>query len=171
MFDSMKFLRVICSVLIICGVCVFPLFAEEESSDVINVNFNSKTPTNSLIRSAIYPGWGQLFNQQKTKGYVLIGTESTLILGSVYYFFQASKKYDDYTDKGIISGPLYDDYQKTYDTAMLAVGIAAATWIYGMVDAYYASPYFASKPKEETRNWKLDLTEDNRVDMVYSVKF
>jgi len=146
-----------------------PACCEEEAADL---NFGAKTQTNAMYRSLMCPGLGQIFNGSKTKGYILIGAESAAILGTVALFVQANQKYDDYSNAGIISGPLYDDYQKAYNTAVLGIGLCAAIWIYGAADAYFSSPYKKSAQiKEESFDWKLGLTANSGLSAVCRYKF
>ena len=52
----------------------------------------AKNPNIALKRSLIFPGVGQLYNDQKIKGYTLIAAE----LFSLYSFNENRKKYKDY---------------------------------------------------------------------------
>ena len=48
-------------------------------------DFSEYTPTNALIRSAIMPGWGQGWNYQRTKGWIVFGVFAVSVFGAFYY--------------------------------------------------------------------------------------
>ena len=43
-----------------------------------------KSPTGAMIRSLIFPGWGQLYNKQYLKALLAFGAEIGLVANSVY---------------------------------------------------------------------------------------
>jgi hypothetical protein len=101
-----------------------------------NFDLSARTPGNATLRSAILPGWGQWFNGQNTKAYIIgscaiAGVGATLVLNS-----RASATFSDYEKIGVKNDALYDDYEKQQGQAMSAGLFTAAVWIYGMIDAY-----------------------------------
>ena len=165
---SKKF-SILAAALFLVAIARLPARCQDET---VEMSFSAKTQTNAMIRSLIFPGWGQVFNGAKTKGHILMAAETASILGTVMLFSQASQKYDDYANTGVISGTSYDDYQSAYNTAMLGVGLCATIWIYGVVDAYFASPYKKHQEiQEESFNWHMGLTAKNGLSVGYNYKF
>lgn len=52
-------------------------------------------PTGALLRSAVFPGWGQLYNRKYIKSAVVAAGEILLI----FYLIKNYNKYDEYRDK------------------------------------------------------------------------
>ncbi|MBD3169978.1 MAG: hypothetical protein GF307_10885 [candidate division Zixibacteria bacterium] len=52
-------------------------------------------PTGALLRSAVFPGWGQLYNRKYIKSAVVAAGEILLI----YYLLKNYNNYDEYRDK------------------------------------------------------------------------
>ncbi|MBN1622313.1 MAG: hypothetical protein JW871_06955 [Endomicrobiales bacterium] len=142
--------------------------AEDEP---IRINFYAKTRTNALLRSAVLPGWGQVFNGQRRKGYIIGAMELTTVLGSVYLFSQASTKYDEYADTGLKNSTLYDDYQTQYNTAVMATGVAVVIWLYSMADAYFSGSSADMDYEEEIRDWKVYMYARKDLKVLYQYKF
>ena len=120
-------------VLLLTVTLVFPrlLCAEPSTFD-----FSEKTPVNSALRSLILPGWGQFFNLQETKGYIVAGTAFVTVIGSYVLYSKANKTYEDYENLGIKNSSLYSDYETQQNQAMIVSILAVGTWIYAVADAY-----------------------------------
>jgi len=43
-----------------------------------------RSPNGAMIRSLIIPGWGQWYNQKKLKAVVVFGTETGILINSIY---------------------------------------------------------------------------------------
>ena len=96
----------------------------------------------ATLRSMILPGWGQLYKNDKRKGYFLIGSTATVTLATALFHFLQKGAHDDYlkaTDPKTIE-QRYDKYNSFYklrnNTALLAGGI----WLYAFFDALLAEP-------------------------------
>ncbi|MFN3967046.1 MAG: DUF5683 domain-containing protein [Endomicrobiia bacterium] len=110
---------------------VFATYAQS-----VELNLSAKTPTNSAIHSAIFPGWGQYFNGQKTKGYVLMGSEIVTLTSTILLYNHAEETYKKYEEKGLRNDPLYDEYSKQMDYVYVGIAISVGIWLYSIVDAY-----------------------------------
>ena len=96
----------------------------------------------ATLRSIILPGWGQLYKNDKRKGYILVGSTATVILTTALFHFVQKEAHDQYlkaSDPKIIEQK-YDKYNSFYklrnNTALLAGGI----WLYAFFDALLAEP-------------------------------
>jgi tetratricopeptide (TPR) repeat protein len=96
----------------------------------------------ATLRSMILPGWGQLYKNDKRKGYVLVSSTATATLATVLFHFMQKNAHDEYlkaTDIETIKQK-YDNYNLFYklrnNTALLAGGI----WLYAFFDALLAEP-------------------------------
>jgi len=112
------------------------VFAAPLRAATARIDLTDPTPANAALRSALVPGWGQWYNSEPRKG-ALVGATTFLAAGaSAWLFLKSGSTYNDYVTKGVPDDPLYDRYQKEHTGALVAVGVASVTYIYGIIDAY-----------------------------------
>ncbi len=99
-------------------------------------DFSEYTPTNALIRSAIMPGWGQGWNYQRTKGWIVFGVFAVSVFGAFYYLNKSEGDYERYKELGAIESSYYDDYEKDLNVSRIFGCVAVASWLFSIVDAY-----------------------------------
>jgi hypothetical protein len=128
---------------IISSICVLFILSGYCYAKPTAYSFSERRPINSAVRSLILPGWGQCFNGQCTKGYIVGSLALLTLAGSYLLNDQANKTYTDYQNEGIKDSTKYDDYQTQQTQAMTASAVCAVIWIYGVIDAYANG-----KPKE-----------------------
>lgn len=95
-----------------------------------------RTPRASAIRSALVPGWGQSFNNEKGKGLLFFVITTALTVGSVVRYGDARDSYKEYKALGSKNGVLYDDYQDERVQALVMGGAALVLYTFGIIDAY-----------------------------------
>ena len=65
-------------------------------ADSLNVPMpETKSPTVAMIRSALLPGWGQWYNDQKWKALLVFGGEAALVGNAIYYNQQVANSTSD----------------------------------------------------------------------------
>tara|TARA_Y100001970_G_scaffold213798_1_gene261374 strand:+ start:405 stop:839 length:435 start_codon:yes stop_codon:yes gene_type:complete len=107
-------------------VCFFISFLfPQEKIDFRSESEQLKDPKIAMKRSLIFPGAGQLYNDQKIKGSILIAGE----LFALWSFNENKKKYDNYNGSESHSRNYY--LRKRNRFAWIAVGL----YFYGMLDA------------------------------------
>jgi hypothetical protein len=112
------------------------LAANSFAAEGVDLDLAAHTPVNAAARSAVLPGWGQYFNGQATKGYI-VASGFVLTAVTAYLFYdKANATYDDYEKLGVRNSSLYSDYETQSNQAMVASFFAAGIWVYGIVDAY-----------------------------------
>ena len=96
----------------------------------------------ATLRSIVLPGWGQLYKNDKTKGYVLISSTASVGVATVIFHILQKDYHNQYlkaTDPKIIEQK-YDKYNSFYklrnNTALVAGGI----WLYSFFDALLTEP-------------------------------
>lgn len=96
----------------------------------------------ATLRSMILPGWGQLYKNDKIKGYILVGSTTAVTLATALFHVLQKNAHDEYlkaTDPNIIEQK-YDKYNSFYklrnNTALVAGGI----WLYAFFDALLTEP-------------------------------
>lgn len=123
-----KFIVIIISVLI--------LNCTNASACTMTCDFSEYTAMNAAIRSAVMPGWGQGWNGQKIKGWIVFGVFAVSVFGTFYYLNKSEGDYVSYQRLGARDSSYYDDYEKDLNTSRILGAVAVATWIFAVVDAY-----------------------------------
>ena len=59
--------------------------AQEKSDSTVAKITIEKSPSGAMLRSALVPGWGQLYNDQKLKALLVAAGEMALIGNAIYY--------------------------------------------------------------------------------------
>lgn len=124
---------------------------------------------NAAVRSALMPGWGQGWNEQKTKGWIVFGIFACSVTGCILFNREAEKNYSDYEEIGARNSSKYDDYKDNLNISRILGGVALATWIYAVVDAY-----FVGKSRESlyVRNhFDVQLCSNDGFMIKYKTKF
>ena len=107
-------------------ICFFISFLfPQKKMDFRSESEQLKDPKIAMKRSLIFPGAGQLYNNQKIKGSILIAGE----LFALWSFNENKKKYDNYNGSESHSRNYY--LRKRNRFAWIAVGL----YFYGMLDA------------------------------------
>lgn len=110
-------------------------------------DLSNRTPTHAAVRSALVPGWGQVFNRDRIKGILFFVTTTASAVGSVLLYNDSRDSYDDYKAQGLKDSSLYDDYEDKRTQAMV-LGVAAVVfYTVGIVDAYKKAyqPLYSTK--------------------------
>lgn len=135
-------------------------------------NFYRKTDVNAALRSLVVPGWGQYFNGQKAKAYIIGGVELASISCSIIFYSLSSKTYNEYDIKGRVDDKLYDEYKSQILLTNISIGTAITTWIFSVVDAYLCGKreinYSIYSKKESNIDFKVSM--NSQVHMGYKFK-
>lgn len=119
----------------------------EQGSDSIFVMH--KSPWGAVLRSAVIPGWGQIYNESYLKAPIVWGIFGALAAGWIYY----NNKYKVSRDLFIqtqITGyrDSRDFYRDQRDLMGIYIGLA---YFLNMVDAYVDAQLFDFTVKEDYR--------------------
>jgi hypothetical protein len=140
------------------------------TSTSLSLDLGVHTPVNAALRSAIIPGWGQYFNGQETKGYIVVSGFVLTALTSYLFYSKANNTYDDYKAQGLKNGSLYSDYETQSNQAMIASFFAAGVWIYGVTDAYVTGKSFTINPYTKTDGIRI-ASKGSDMLLVYNKRF
>lgn len=104
------------------------IWAQADVDTIQVVETKVKSPTGAVIRSALLPGLGQWYNEQKLKGLIVLGGELALVGNAVYYNQMAVKSttFDE--------GEFYRDLRGRF--IWWFVGIYLLNLLDAYVDAY-----------------------------------
>lgn len=111
------------------------------SSDAVVLRSRS----GAVFRSILVPGFGQFYNRQQVKGWLVLGTEVALLGGALGYHLAGKAAYEDYrsASRETLGAAPSAEAARRYDLATsrystrnwLLVG-AAGVWALNVVDAY-----------------------------------
>ena len=147
-------------------------FAQDKWKTQEGFDFYAKTPMNASLRSLLLPGWGQFFNQQKTKGYIITVGALAGLTGAILMYGKANDTYSEYEDNGIPDDSLYDDYCAQLDTSRMYGYVAAAFWTWGVIDAYlFASSSTTSAKGEKKEGLVFQMQGTERFVLAYNKLF
>jgi hypothetical protein len=95
-------------------------------------------PTGALFRSAIVPGWGQVYNKQYIKAVLYGGTEIALAAATAHYWKQMDSHQSHFMNS---TDPTYQAweyyyYQNSRDNRNLFLWLTGLTFFISIFDAY-----------------------------------
>jgi len=125
--------KIITTILMI-SVFVWCIPKISNAEEIENVSLGPKET--AVLLSVVFPGIGQIYNKQTTKGIVLAGIGAASLIASIVMYNTANKTYDDYEKKGDPNDSLYDTYLSQITATNIFLGIYAVVWGYSVVDAY-----------------------------------
>ncbi len=109
---------------------------------------------NSAINSMLFPGMGQLGNNNKFKGYLFIGIGAALIGSTIYMHDLSNESWDAYNtyyrleEKNIDTEvEKYKDYANNANITEICLGVTIAFWTYNAIDAFMGASGDGSSPK------------------------
>jgi TM2 domain-containing membrane protein YozV len=97
-------------------------YVDARRSDRIGLK-EKRNPTGALLRSLIFPGWGQFYNRKFSKAFLFLGSEAGLMATAIHLNQQAVST----------SGDLQATYRNNRNTANWFL---LATIVFSMLDAY-----------------------------------
>lgn len=121
----------------------------------------TKSPMGAVLRSAILPGWGQVYNESYWKIPIVWGTLGFIAYGYYFYHVRYVKFRDKYSDAVINNDPLEDQYLNTRewykdnrDQMAVYFGLAYAL---NLLDAYVDAHLFDFDVSENSFTHKPQL--------------
>ena len=154
---------------IVIVISVMLLNCTSASACTLTCDFSEYTEMNAALRSAVMPGWGQSWNGQKTKGWIVFGVFAVSVFGAFYYLAKADGDYVTYERVGSRNSSYYDDYEKDLNTSRTFGCVAAAAWIFAVVDAYLVAKKESKKYVFEKFN--VDTYGKDGVMFSYKTRF
>jgi len=103
-----------------------------------NVTVENNPGAAPALRSAVVPGWGQIYKAQKTKGYMMLSSEVLLLTGALVSQSMRSYSYEQ-AMKNTHSSDTYFYYLDNYSTYGTVRNVcfigAGAVYLYSLADA------------------------------------
>ncbi|MBZ0199055.1 MAG: hypothetical protein K8H86_04245 [Ignavibacteriaceae bacterium] len=127
---------------------------EEKIKTIEKPVLDNSIVKNSLIRSILLPGWGHLYLEGNTKGWLLTTASTTLLSGMIYYIFKTSREEDRYLLQAdpLLIEQKYNEYNTSYKIRNYFIVGYAALWLYSQIDMLFFSDDLYNK------NFNLNLS-------------
>lgn len=96
----------------------------------------------ATLRSIAFPGWGQLYKNDRTKGYILITASALLIVSTATFHFLQQDAHDQYLsaiDERAIQDK-YDRYNLFFKLRNNFALMYGGVWLYSFFDALLSEP-------------------------------
>jgi hypothetical protein len=91
-----------------------------------------------VLRSLVYPGWGQLYNAKHLKALLVFASE-TALLGMIYHESrEAQIAFDAHlaAPDGTAAAELYEEYERHFDRRESLIWWTAGVVLFSLADAY-----------------------------------
>jgi len=103
-----------------------------------------RSRSGAVFRSLLVPGFGQFYNRQTAKGWLVIGTEVAALGSALAFHLAGDRTYSEYQEVSRASGTspsaeaerLYDSARSRYRTRDWLLVAAGAVWVANVADAY-----------------------------------
>jgi hypothetical protein len=113
---------------------------------------DAQSITGNVLKSALFPGWGQFNAKSYTKGQVLLAIE-VVMLGSSYLFYDKSqvnyKKYQNATQIDDIN-QYYHDALVPYQYSLVFLAFATVVWGYNLFDVVQTTERYNAQVWQNT---------------------
>jgi len=105
---------------------------------------DSESISGNVLKSAVFPGWGQFNARQYTKGQVFLAIEIAM-LGSSYFFYdRAQDNYNKYQSATQIDqmNSYYQAAQAPYQYSLVFLTFATVVWAYNIFDVVQSTEQY-----------------------------
>ncbi len=112
------------------------------------------SPIATMVRSTLFPGWGQFHSRNYFRSGLILFTMATSTVGA--YFAQRSfaNHYNDYVFNASIAPEdaeivlaSYDKANQSYKLRMFFIYTALGTWVYSIMDSYVSANFYNASSK------------------------
>jgi len=112
-------------------------FLKSENIEFLGSKSNEKTPRGALLRSFIFPGWGQFYNERWIKGGSILCVETLTFLSTLNRYRIARSYYNSSKNAtGDEREQLYNRYEELLRQTELLGWLSALEVVFSMLDAY-----------------------------------
>jgi hypothetical protein len=140
----------------------------DTTSEQVVPSLSHRSPMGALLRSAIVPGWGQLYNRKYIKALVVAAGETFVVAQSAYYWDLTDQAYERYARQEDLSlrSYYYADYIFYKDRRNLYLWISGLTVFLSMIDAY-VDAHLANFDVDVTPPFEAHSDDAIKVSLIY----
>ncbi|MFO7660813.1 MAG: hypothetical protein R6V77_07865 [Candidatus Cloacimonadaceae bacterium] len=117
---------------------------------------DAQSISGNILKSAVFPGWGQFNARSYTKGQVILAVEIAM-LGSAYFFYdRAMDNYEKYQNSTQIDdmNAYYHDALVPYQYSLVFMTFATVVWAYNIFDVVQTTERYNADVWQKTlRNY------------------
>ena len=107
------------------------------------------SPIATMVRSTVFPGWGQLHSRNYFRGGLILFTITTSTVGAFFAQRSFATHYNNYVltasiapeDAETVLGS-YDKANQSYKLRMFFIYTALGTWVYSIMDSYVSANFY-----------------------------
>lgn len=126
------------------------LFERQKLLQIYEID--AQTISGNVLKSSVFPGWGQFNAGQYTKGQIFLAIEIGL-LGASYFFYDKSQdsyqKYQEATQVDEINS-YYHDAQVPYQYSLVFLTFASIVWAYNIFDVVQSTEQYNADVWQKT---------------------
>ncbi len=102
------------------------------SKDVVE----EKNKSGAMFRSMVIPGWGQNYNQQEIKGWIITGATLLTLGAAATYGIMGMNAEEAYQENKLNTVSQRDQGNQYYSISNRLLMVGGAIWLYGVIDAF-----------------------------------
>jgi len=124
----------------------------------------------AALRSALLPGWGQLYKGEKTKGWVLMGAAGSIVVGWWAIDQATDNAHERYLRARIPQDieKAYQSYNRWYKLRKAWIGMAIVLWLYSYLDAAL-KPVSPSAPAQVKLQTPIKLSSPSLFTLTFAL--
>ncbi len=126
------------------------LFERQKLLQIYEIEAQS-LPAN-LVKSALFPGWGQFATKSYVKGQVFLALEIGLIGSSAFFYSRALDNYQKYKEATQIEemNDAYHNAQRPYQFAVVFLSFGAVVWAFNVFDVIQSTETYNAQVWQKT---------------------
>ncbi|MGQ9705709.1 MAG: DUF5683 domain-containing protein [bacterium] len=148
-------------------------FLKSNYTLTLSYKMKVKTPRGALLRSLVFPGWGQFYNRRWIKGSSILCVETITLLATINRYIIARSYYNSSKNaQGEEKEQLYERYKELIRQTELIGWLFALEVVFSMLDAYvdaHLMNYDISDIEQE--EWKNGDIKDMKVGFYIEFNF
>ncbi len=113
---------------------------------------DAQSISGNVLKSAVFPGWGQFNARNYTKGQVFLAIEITLLGASYFFYDKAQDNYEKYKNATQIDqmNAYYHDALVPYQYSLVFLTFATVVWAYNVFDVVQTTERYNAEVWEKT---------------------
>lgn len=158
--------KIFISILTIIFLCL-PCYSQVKKEKEKEVSVGKKI--NSLQKSLLIPGWGQMAEKKYPEGFLFLSVEIFCLYKVFSYNHKGNKYYDLYKKADTVGNVIqYRELLEKYDTRRNKFILAVAgIWVINLIDMYFI---VRNKEKKKAK-LKLEIKQNENKELVFTFSY
>ncbi|HHV36677.1 MAG TPA: hypothetical protein GXX77_02440 [Candidatus Cloacimonetes bacterium] len=101
----------------------------------------------NLLKSAVFPGWGQFNTKHNTKASIIMSAEVLSVMGAYYFYNRSMRYHEKYMQADQLDdiNTYWSKAQEPYIYSLLLSGLAGIVWFYNIFDVVQSANDYNDK--------------------------